>query len=173
MSTTVSEKSKAVYVDKELGQAKSMDDINIELKKIARLDVKFTNEIFRSYTNAINSMLALALKQSVDEDEAVEIEQLRRVIMLCPLEEKFIRTRDKIWGARKHIVNRNADYFLKKDYSKIIKRDANQAFIEALIEIVKNRFETLDDEMKEAYWQKAAYLLNCVVRFKKAINALD
>jgi CII-binding regulator of phage lambda lysogenization HflD len=149
-------------------KALSEDDVAKEIKDINKMESKFTTEIFTSFSKGINSVLSVAMKQCTDESEIVEIEQLRRVLSLCPLEEKFIRTKDKIWAVRKHIINKNADYFLKKDYSKIIKRDSNQAFIESLMEIVKDKFSGMDIESQNIYWKKAAYLLNCVARFKKA-----
>jgi CII-binding regulator of phage lambda lysogenization HflD len=149
-------------------KALSEDDVAKEMKDINQMAPKFTTEIFTSFSKGINSVLAIAMKQCTDESEIVEIEQLRRVLSLCPLEEKFIRTKDKIWAVRMHIINKNADYFLKKDYSKIIKRDANQAFIESLMEIVKDKFNDMNIENQDIYWKKAAYLLNCVARFKKA-----
>lgn len=159
----------ASYIDPDLKvKALSENDVENEMKDINRMDPKFTNEIFTSFSNGINSVLALALKECVDESEIVEIEQLRRILSLCPLEEKFIRAKDKIWAARLHILNKNEDYFIKKDYSKMIKRDGNQAFLETLTEIVKDKFTSMNQESKDIYWKKAAFLLQCVARFKKA-----
>lgn len=153
-------------------KALSEDDIVNEMKLITMLPEKFTNDIFNTYSQNINSVLALVLKQCTDDEDAVEIEQLRRVLMMCPLEEKFIRSKDKIWAVRKYIVKKDARYFLNKDYSKIIKRDGNQAFIEALMEIVKSKFNELNDVDQNMYWNKAAFLLNCVAQFKKEMKKL-
>lgn len=158
-------------VHDELGiRALSENDVLGEMKMIERLPKKFTNDIFVSYSQCINSILALVLKQCYDDDDAVEIEQLRRVLQICPLEDKFIRTKGKVWAVRHHIVNKNAKYFLEKDYSKLIKRDGNQAFIESLMEIVKFSYNDLSASDQDMYWCKAAKMLNIVARFRKAMS---
>lgn len=160
--------------DPQLGvTALSDDDIVNEMKLISLLPEKFTNHIFNTYSQNITSVLSIVLKQCTDDDDAVEIEHLKRVLMMCPLEEKFIRSKDKIWAVRKHIVTKNARYFLDKDYSKIIKRDGNQAFIESLMEIVKVKFGELSLSDQNMYWNKAALLLNCVAQFKKEMKKLQ
>ena len=145
------------------------DDVLNEMKLIARTNEKVTTDIFNTYFRGIQSLLTAAAKQTKEETEVVEVERLRRLIGLMPIEETFIRTKDKIWAVRKRIMQQDADYFMNKDYSKIIKRDANQAFIESLMEIIKDRFEDMDDLSKKFYWCKAALLLNCVARFKKEL----
>jgi len=171
MSATQVPKKPATH-DNELGKPLDEDDVRNEMKLIGRLPEKFTNDIFNSYSQGINSVLALVLTQCDDDEDAVEIEQLRRVIGMCPLEDKFIRTKGKVWAVRKHIINKNASYFLDKDYSKMIKRDGNQAFIESLMEIVKSRFTELSKADQDMYWKKAALMLNTVARFRKAMSEL-
>jgi hypothetical protein len=160
-----------VYEDSELKiKALSVDDVANELHNLTKVPTKMVNELFQTYGNVLNSILATALKQATDETESVEIEQLRRLISLCPLEERFIRTKDKVWAVRKHILNKNSKFFLEKDYSKIIKRDANQAFIESMMEIIRDKFTTLSLKDQDVYWQKSVVMLNCVARYKKFIS---
>jgi hypothetical protein len=165
-------KSKSELHEESGDTSLSEDDVRNEMKLIAMLPEKFTNEIFVSYSQCINSILALVLKQCDDDEEAVDIEQFRRVLQMCPLEEKFIRTKGKVWVSRHHIINKNAVYFLNKDYSKLIKRDGNQALIESLMEIVKARYGEISTSNQEMYWSKAAKLLNIVARFRKAMSEL-
>jgi hypothetical protein len=164
--------SKVAFKDYIGIRALSEDDVRNEMKLIANLPEKFTNDIFVSYAQCINSILALVLKQCKDDEDVVEVEQLRRVLHICPLEDKFIRTKEKIWAVRHHIINKNAAYFLEKDYSNYIKRDGNQAFIESMLEIIKSRYNELSIVNQDMYWIKAAKLLNTVARFRKATSEL-
>ena len=54
----------------------------------------------------------------------------------------------------------------------MIKKDGNQAMLESLVEIVKNTYEDMSVAEQDKYWQKAAILLNCVAKFRKAMKAL-
>ena len=150
------------------------DDVNNEMKLIEKMDKKFTNELFILFSNTLSSILSITLEKcSNDDSEYVEIIRLRRIINLVPVEEKFIRTKDKVWNVRKQILDKNEKYFIEKDYSKLIKKDHNQYFIETLTDIVKNRFDELNNAEKDLYWQKAAILLNCVGKYKKAVMEIN
>jgi hypothetical protein len=156
-------------------RVKPMTDEEVleQTRRIAKADPKEINNIYQTQVNIIKSILAMAEKQATEENELIELGRLKRLISLTPIDEIFIRTKDKIWAVREHILNKNADYFLKKDYSAMIKKDHNQAFMETLIEIIKDKFSTLNKEEQLFYWKKAAILLSCVIRFKKAIGEYD
>jgi hypothetical protein len=150
-------------------QAKPLTDAEVDeiMRRISRCDQKVITDIFEEFCNTLNSIIILVLKQLKDEREIVQLEQLRRVLNITPAFEKFIRAKDKVWAVRNHIVNKNAKYFLEKDYSSLIKKDSRQTFIESLMEIVRDNFEPLSDSEKDLYWRKASRLLNCVARFKQ------
>jgi len=115
----------------------------------------------------------MALSQADDEYEIVQIEQLKRIMALCPIEEKFIRSKDKIWKVRKHLITKDYDFFVKRNYSKMIKEDGNQSFLITLVEIVKSAFIGMSDEERDKYWVEGARLLNYVAQYKKAISGLQ
>lgn len=151
----------------------SDEDVERTLQRIAKANVEELNDIYRTYANTINSMISVALKQTEDESDLVQLERLKRIINLTPEDERFIRSKDKIWNVREHILNKNAKYFLEKDYNPMFKKDHNQSMLESLVEIIKDKFDELDSDEQLFYWKKAATLLNCVVRFKKAIGEYD
>lgn len=153
-------------------RAMSDDDVRNEMKVISKMPEVFTNSLFHGYSATIQSIVALALAHCDDDEDAAEIDSLRRLVKLCPLEELFIRTKDKVWAVRNHILGKNASYFLEKDYSGMIKQDSNKAFIETLMEIIKTNFQELDTSDQNEYWKKAATLLNYVGQFKKKMNEL-
>lgn len=146
------------------------EDCNKLMQKIIKVDATEMNDIFRTYSNTITAILTMVIKNAQDDEEIVEIERVKRIINFAPIEEKFIRSKDKIWAVRNHIINKNLKYFIEKDYSSVIKRDHNQAMLEAIIEIIKNGITKLSQEDLNFYWKKAAVMLKCVVRFKKAMG---
>jgi predicted choloylglycine hydrolase len=148
-------------------------DVAQTIKRIADADANELNDIYNKYANAILSILTMGQKQTKDEDELVELDRLKRIINLTPSDERFIRTKDKVWAVREHIINKNAKFFIERDYSAAIKKDHNQGFIETLISIIKYKFTQLTKTEQDFYWKKAAILLNCVARFKKAVGEFD
>ena len=148
-------------------------DVANAMKKLASADPKELNDIFNKYAQALNGVLVMAQKQAVDETEIIEVERIKRIVNFVPVEERFIRTKDKIWAVREHIINKNAKYFMEKDYSAAIKKDGNQAMIETLVDLVKEKFATITEQEKDFYWKKGAMMLNCIVRFKKLVGEYD
>jgi len=154
----------------------SDDDVSKLMKKISlctKEEITELSNIFVEFSNTLNSIISIALdqaKDSGDEEDITELERARRIIGMCPLEEKLIRVKDKVWNVHEHIINKNAKFFLDRDYSGMIKKDQNKAFIEALMEIVKNNFEDLPKEHQDHYWKKAKKLVKLVAKFKKIIK---
>jgi hypothetical protein len=142
-------------------------DVNNVRKRLALLDEKELNYIIDTYSQIIKGVLTLAMKNTKDEDEIVELERLKRIINLAPKDELFIRSKDKVWAARKRVINRDINWFLNRDYSKLIKRDSKQVMIETLINIAKNSYLKLDPEEQEMYWQKGFKVLQIVAQYKK------
>jgi hypothetical protein len=148
----------------------SEEEIELQKKRLLAADPKVLTDIFNTCSQVINSLLVMVIKQTEDEDEIVEVERLKRVINLAPVEERFIRSKDKIWAAREHILNKNADWFLNRDYKNLIKKDHNQVLIETIVSLVKDRYNTLSKEDQDKYWEKALLLLRNVARFKKLLG---
>jgi hypothetical protein len=142
-------------------------DVNNIRKRLAMLDEKELNYIIDTYSQVIKGVLTIAMKNTKDEDEIVELERLKRLINLAPKDELFIRSKDKVWAARKRVINRDINWFLNRDYSKLIKRDSKQVMIETLINIAKNSYLKLDSAEQEIYWQKGFKLLQIVAQYKK------
>ncbi len=138
-------------------------DVDVERKIMYLVDQTKLDEIFTGYNNIISSVFTKAIKQvSDDEEEAVIIDSLRRMIRLLPTDEKFIRTKDKVYAASEFILERNEEFFLKEDISYAIKKDKNQFMMEGLISIIRTKWPEMTDKEKDFYWGKMLLLLNCV-----------
>ena len=79
----------------------------------------------------------------------------------------IIRSKDKIWFARRRILNRDANWFLNKDYSQAIKKDQKQRMLETVIRMLQSRYQRLSTEEQDMYWDKAVGMLRLVAQYKK------
>jgi hypothetical protein len=146
------------------------DQVEAIRKRLANADPTELNKIFNTQTQVINATLQMAIKQTDEEDEIVELEHVKRIINMAPADELFIRSKDKIWAVRKHILNKDATFFLNKDYKSLIKKDKNQSMIETLVSIIKERYVALSHEDQEQYWLKGIKLLQLVASYKKLVG---
>ncbi len=152
--------------------APSMDDYDVEriMSRIAQTDGKEANRIFDAFNVELNRLISTIRSQITEEHEIVECERIKRILGMLPVEQKFLRMKEKVWHVRRHIINKDRDFFFNRDYGKMIKRDKNQAFIEAAIEIVKAHFDVLTPAEKDFYWRSAAKMLKLVIDFKKELG---
>lgn len=151
----------------------SEEDVLEVMSKLSSLDAKEINAICDGYTQKIKGLVTYvkkSLNTKTDEDELIEIDRIMRLINMCPKDELFIRSKDKIWHARYHILDRDSDWFLNRDYGSSIKKDHKQRMIETLIRLIQSKWKKMSDEEHELYWEKAFELLNLVARFKKLTN---
>jgi len=150
--------------------AMSDNDVDKVRARLANLDSKQLSEICDGYVRYIKNIIVTGKKMLdpvEDEDDLVEVERLYRIIALLPNDELFIRSKDKIWSARKQILDKNMDWFISRDYTALIKKDQKQVMIETLLRIFRTKYHSLSDEEKEFYWNKIFGILNLVAKYKK------
>jgi hypothetical protein len=150
----------------------SEEDYEREKTKLFRSNPDAISTIINNYFMTVKNLMTTVQKKisndkEIDETDSLSIDRLKRLVNLCPPEEIFIRSKEKIWAVRMHIVNKNADYFMKKDYSGMIKKDEKQTMLESLIIICKSRYNQMSAEEKEIYWMYANELLKSVIQYKK------
>jgi hypothetical protein len=158
--------------DKQIPLTKPLsdDDVDEIRRRLAKADPKELNDIFNVHSQLLNAVLTTAIKQTKDEDEIVEIERIKRLINLAPIDERFVRSKDKIWNVRNQILEKNTQWFLDRDYSSLVKKDHNQATIETIMSIIRDKFHTLSKAEMDHYWNKAIALLQNVARYKKLVG---
>jgi len=146
------------------------EDVADVMRKLSKLTGNKVNEICNGYTQQIKSLITTVRKSMnprTDEDEIIELDRLSRIISLCPSDEIFIRSKDKIWFARHRILNQDADWFLNRDYSASIKKDQKQVMIETLIKLIQTKYISLSQEERNKYWEKGLQMLRLVADYKK------
>ncbi len=152
------------------------DDYNRIVKQLGGMKSNDMVEICNGFVQQIKGLLSTVKKTLHpvnDEDELVEVERVIRIVNMLPADEIFIRSKDKIWYSRKHILSKNIQLFLKKDISKNIKRDSKQVMIETLVKLIKYKFQTLSTAEQEMYWAKLIKLLQYVAKFKQLVGEVD
>jgi hypothetical protein len=158
--------------DDEFKTAKPLteEEVDAARKRLASLDAKDLNNILDTYTQVLKGLITMVLKATKDEEDIAEVDHLKRLIGMVPKDELFLRSKDKIWDARERILNKDAAWFINRDYSKLIKKDSKQTMIETLVNIAKRYYTKLDDDEQDLYWQKAIKLLQIVAQFKKLVR---
>lgn len=146
------------------------EDVFNEQKRMNNLDQKELNTLIKGYCKCISNLINLGMQHANDFDEEVDFTRAREIINLLPIEEKFIRTKGKIWEMRNYIMTKDEKYFLNRDYSKHIRKDKNKVIIESLIAFAKEKYPQLNNEQKKSYWKLANQLLHYVCMFKKMMH---
>ena len=103
----------------------------------------------------------------------IEVDRLKRLIRIARDEEPLLiinKCKDKFWDSRTHIREKNKEYFLAKDYNGYIKKDGNQMFIEALVSLVKQSHDMLNEKEMEIIWKINNQLLDYVCEYKILIG---
>lgn len=155
-------------IDKE---ARPLDDDDVAreqelIYKLSEKNQQIFSELTNEYLLSIKRILVAAESVCTDDKEKAEIDRLKRIIKLCPLDELFIRSKDKIYSAREQIKNKDMAFFTKKEYKSLIKEDFKKSMIESILSIVKYRCMTLTQEESEYYWQIIFKMLNLVTRYE-------
>ncbi len=122
-----------------------------------------------------NILAILRFLQSKEPDSP-DIHALNTIIKECVAESKTLmldRCKDKIWGAREFLQHEDEDYFIKRDYGNLIKRDHNENMITSLVNIIKDGWQTLYDEEKGGIWIKTKLMLKCVAVYEKWRRATE
>lgn len=148
----------------------SEEDVNEVRARLAKLNASQIKDICDNYVNTIMELIMKVesiVDKNEDEAEYVELDRVRRIVRFVDTDECFIRSKDKIWEAREHILNKDADWFLNRDYSKLIKKDQKTTMIETLISIVKGKYRGLSEQEKTIFWNYGLRLLKIVASYKK------
>jgi hypothetical protein len=148
------------------------DQIAERMKKLRSCDPDEINDIYDEFSRAAIRMLTFSKKKcsKMSEEVIVEVDRLARLINLAPNFEKFHRSYDKLYIVRDKILNRDDDFFIKKDYTGVIKKDEKEQMLETLKDVILNCWHTLDEQDKNFYWTQILLMLKQVLRFKKLLQ---
>ena len=158
------------FLSKAAVRALTWDEIVVMLNALPKDKQYELDKIFQKVSSTLMSLIMMTLKVTKEEDEIIELERIKRIVNMCPKDELFIRIKDKIWAVRQQLDAEDADYFLNKDYSAMVRRDHNQAFVEAMMEILKLRYYNSTAAEKKVYFAKGRILIAEVAAFKDLVG---
>ncbi len=173
MSEKKTSKSNSSDIEEEINKnvrPLTDDDVDEEKKMWIKLNPKELDEVLNNFSNYLNKLLNMAKQQAKEEDDIVELDRVRRIMNLINNDEKFVRVKDKVWTVREKIFNKDTDFFLKRDYSGLIKKDKKQKMIETIVCIVKTKFIELPKDHQDQFWDIGKNLVFWVAKYRKLLE---
>jgi len=133
----------------------------------------FNRCISRIINNAFIKIKELKKNPNIDEfvkkPETIDsFERLKNILAIVRTETPYYaisRSFPHIIKANEHIMARNADYFLKRNYDQLIKDDGNKNMIYDVIRLVCKCFNSLTADEKDEIWELASVMLIACAEF--------
>lgn len=166
-----------------------MDDLKINPVDIGRgkdsyevaesCATPFNRCITRLVNNGFNKLKELRKNPNIDEyvkrRETIDsFERLKNLLDISRTEAPYFaiaRSFTHVIKAGKPINDRDAGYFLNRNYDQIIKNDDKKTMIYDVIRMVCKCFEKLTEAEKNEIWELAAIMLIACHEFHKHIKA--
>lgn len=165
-----------------------MDELKIDITKIGR--GKDNYEIAESCANPFNRCITRLINNGFDKlkelrkdptidsfvkkQETIDsFERLKNILYISRSEAPYFaisRSFPHVIKAGKYINERDADYFLKRNYDQMIKDDGNKTMIYDIIRIVCKCFYSLSDDEKNEVWELASIMLIACCEFHKHLK---
>lgn len=129
--------------------------------------------IFDKYSKSLTELIKNVSDDVKSEDEKTHLDQIKRLIRLCPQEERLIKTKDTIWDLKNYILTRDhvglknldATNYMNKDNT-----DEEKQFILSIIDIIKSRYDDLEENKKNNYWTLLTLLLQYVIEYRQLVK---
>ena len=131
------------------------------------------NSIFDKYSKTLTELIKNVSDEIKNEEEKSHLEQIKRIIRLCPQEERLIKTKDTLWELRNYILTRDHIGLKNVDPNKFINKDnteADKEFILSIIDIIKSRYDEIKEERKNNYWITLTILLQCIIEYRQIVG---
>lgn len=138
----------------------------------------FNKCMVRIINNGWNKIKQFKNDPSIDsfvkKQETIDsYERLKNNLALVRSELPYLaiaRSFPHIIKAGEHIIKKNSDYFLKRNYDALIKEDGNKTMIYDVIKLIVKCFDKLNEEEREEIWELSNVMLICCIAFKKHIK---
>ena len=131
------------------------------------------NSIFDKYSKTLTELIKNVSDEIKNEEEKTHLDQIKRIIRLCPQEERLIQTKETLWELRNYILTRDHIGLKNIDPNDFINKNNNvedKEFILSIIDIIKSRYDEIKEERKNNYWTTLTILLQCIIEYKQIIG---
>lgn len=161
--------------------SKSIIAGDIDLDKIGHGESEFDKaySIMHPFNRSLKRITNFCIGKLTGTIDDELLDTLKRMQMLVRIMDDQLpyfmlaRCYKHIIGAAKPIEARDKTYFIKRDYTPLIKKDKYMQMIRDLIHLIKSTLDkTNDDELNEI-WDLGFVLLICSMKFKEHISEFD
>ena len=131
------------------------------------------NSIFDKYSKTLTELIKNVSDEIKNEEEKTHLDQIKRIIRLCPQEERLIQTKETLWELRNYILTRDHIGLKNINPNDFINKNNNveeKEFILSIIDIIKSRYDEIKEERKNNYWTTLTILLQCIIEYKQIIG---
>jgi hypothetical protein len=119
------------------------------------------------------NLVELIKKTDKYVNTAKEIEhmsRIKRLMRLCPVEEKFMKAMPVFINLAPDILKKDINRIAEHDYKQYM-RDPNSNednnILEELLIIIQKKYDNLDDSTREEYWKIIISMLQSILQYKK------
>jgi hypothetical protein len=126
--------------------------------------------IFDKYSKTLTELIKNVSDDVTNEEEKTHLDQIKRLIRLCPQEERLLKTKNTLWDLRNFILARDHVGLKNIDPNKFIdvnNTEEEKEFIFSIIDIIKSRYDDIKDDKKNIYWQLLTILLQCIIEYRQ------
>ena len=131
------------------------------------------NTIFDKYSKTLSELIKNVSEEIKNEEEKTHLDQIKRIIRLCPQEERLIKTKDTLWELRNYILTRDHIGLKNVDPNKFFNQNntvEDKEFILSIIDIIKSRYDEIKEDRKNNYWITLTILLQCIIEYKQIVG---
>lgn len=143
------------------------DDIK-EITGITDVEV-----LLKKFYRVVSHIFKIAEKIDGKNEHLIWVKSQVSIARVIDKEEVIFRIKDKLWEYRDAITKRDDDFFRNNQFSKFIKEDNNKKMMYSMINMFKNKFDSLNSSEKEQIWDQIQILLACCIKYKQLTNDYD
>jgi hypothetical protein len=129
--------------------------------------------IFDKYSKTLTELIKNVSEDVKSEDEKTHLDHIKRLMRLCPQEERLIKTKDTIWDLKNYILTRDHVGLKNLDAAPYMNKDntdEEKQFILSIIDIIKSRYDDLEENKKNNYWTLLTLLLQYVIEYRQLVK---
>ena len=138
---------------------------------------KEINDIIQYFNRQVSNIFKVIDGKDDSIANNPQLDWVRRITKIVRNENPpFMLERcvDKLWENRVAIIDKNADFLLKKEVaSKYIKDDSHKDYLEGLCEFIRSKYTALDETELEYLWKCINAMLQAVIKFRIIKNDFE
>ena len=131
---------------------------------------KEINDIIQYFNRQVSNIFKVIDGKDDSIINNLDVDWVRRVTKIIRNENPpymLEKSVDKLWENRDAIIDKNADFLLKKEVTnKYIKNDERKEWMEGMIDFIRHKYTSLNDTELEYLWKCINAMLQSVVKYR-------